>query len=193
MIATARTMSRAARAAAAALALTMLVPKPVALGQSENPLVPLVDAVAQRLQVVEPVVAFKYLNGGLIQDPARDQQVLAAAAAAAAERNIQPGYVTEVFRDQIDASLAIEYTRLAQWKFDPASAPAAAPDLAASRVRIDELNRQIVNEIAHDWDVLHSPTCTAELDAAKMTVVQTRAMDPLYRQAIDVATRNYCQ
>lgn len=188
-----RTSATTARAVVCALALTMLVPAPAAFGQPENPLVPLVDAAAQRLQVAEPVAASKYLDGGLIQDPAREQQVLDGVAAAAAERDIDPVYVTEVFRDQIDATVAIQYTRLAQWKFDPASAPAAAPDLTASRATIDGLNRQMVAEIADEWGILHSPMCIADLDAAKETVIQARGLDPLYRQAIDFATRRYCQ
>ena len=52
------------------------------------------------------------------------------------------------FRDQIDATVAIEYTRLAQWKFDPAVAPVDSPDLASSRGVIDALNREMVTLMA---------------------------------------------
>ncbi|MGZ8802531.1 MAG: chorismate mutase, partial [Mycobacterium sp.] len=130
---------------------------------------------------------------GLIEDPAREQQVLDAVANDATNRQIDPGYVRAAFRDQIDATVAIEYTRLAQWKFDPASAPADAPDLSSSRETIDGFNREIVSRMADEWQVLHSPTCVAELDVAKAVVGQARALDPLYRQAIDFATRNYCR
>ncbi|WP_159233464.1 chorismate mutase [Mycolicibacterium vanbaalenii] len=176
--------------ATAALALLVV---PVAHGQPENPLVPLVDAAAQRLQVAEPVAASKLLTGGLIEDPAREQQVLDSVAADATDRQIDPAYVTSAFRDQIDATVAIEYTRLAQWKFDPASAPVQAPDLASSRATIDGLNRTMVTEMAAEWAVLHSSTCPADLDAAKTAVTEARSLDPVYRQAIDFATRHYCR
>lgn len=176
-----------------ALGLMMLVPVRPADGQPESPLVPLVDAAAQRLQVAEPVAASKFQLGGPIQDPEREQKVLDAVARDATNHNIDPGYVTTVFRDQIDATVAIQYTRLAQWTFDPASAPIDAPDLASSRATIDGLNRTMVAEIADEWDVLRSPMCAAQLDTAKAIVSQARAMDPLYRQAIDFATRNYCR
>ena len=166
---------------------------PAAYGQPESPLVPLVDAAAQRLQVAEPVAASKFLTGGLIEDPAREQQVLDAVATDATSRQLDPAYVRTAFRDQIDATVAIQYTRLAQWKFDPASAPVDAPDLSSSRATIDGLNQQMVTQMADDWQVLHSPACVADLDAAKATVAQARALDPLYRQAVDVATRNYCR
>lgn len=110
----------------------------------------------------------------------------------AASRQVDPSYVSAVFRDQIDATVAIQYTRLAQWKLDPASAPITAPDLSSSRAAIDELNQTMVSEMADVWDVLHSPMCAADLEAAKAVVVQARALDPLYRQALDFATGNYC-
>ncbi len=175
-----------------ALSLAVMI-APAAYGQPENPLIPLVDAAAQRLQVAEPVAASKLLEGGLVQDPAREQQVLDAVAAAAAERNIDPAYVTSIFRDQIDATVAIEYSRLSQWKLDPASAPRDAPDLSSSRATIDGLNQTMVTEMADEWQVLHSPTCVADLDAAKNAVTQAHALDPLYRQAVDFVTRNYCR
>lgn len=180
-------------AAGVAFGLALLVPNTSAVAQPENPLVHLVDAAAQRLQVAEPVAASKLQTGGPIQDPQREQQVLDAVAHHATTRQIDPDYVTAVFRDQIDATVAIEYTRLAQWKFDPASAPVGAPDLATSRATIDGLNRVMVAEMADEWDVLHSPVCVADLEAAKAVVIHARALDPLYRQAIDLATRNYCR
>ena len=139
------------------------------------------------------VAASKFLDGGLIEDPTREQQVLDAVAGEATDRDIDPAYVTTVFRDQIDATTAIQYTRLAQWKFDPAVAPVDAPDLSASRSTIDGLNRTMVTEMADEWQVLHSPMCRADLDAAKVAVIHARGLDPLYRQAVDFATRNYCR
>ncbi|MDY6999702.1 MAG: chorismate mutase [Actinomycetota bacterium] len=177
-------------ALAAALAILLSAP---AHAQPQNPLLPLVDAATERLQVADPVAAAKLHNGGLIQDPEREQQVLDAVAAEAAARQIDPGYVTAAFRDQIDATVAVEYRRLADWKLDPASAPAGAPDLASSRQTIDALNRVMVAEMAEEWALLHSPACGGELDAARAAVAQDRALDPLYRQALDFATRSYCR
>ena len=39
-------------------------------------ILPLVDAAAERLQIADPVAAAKLHDGGLIQDPVREQQVL---------------------------------------------------------------------------------------------------------------------
>ena len=50
----------------------------------------------------------------------------------------------------------------------------------------------MVTEIAQDWAVLQGPDCDGALGAAKSEVAQRRGLDPLYRQALDVATRSYC-
>ena len=172
-------------------ALALLL-SPGAAAQPPNPLLPLVDAATERLQIADPVAAAKLHTGGLIEDPVREQQVLDAVAAEARERQVDAGYVTAAFRDQIDATVAVEYARLAGWKLAPASAPLDAPDLAASRAAIDELNRRMVAAMADGWPVLQSPSCPAELDAARDAVAQARGLDPLYRQALDFATRSYC-
>jgi chorismate mutase len=157
-----------------------------------NPLFDLVDAAVQRLQTAEPVAAVKWQTNGSIEDPPRVAQVLAAVTADASGRGIDPGYVSAVFTDQINATEAIEYTRFAQWKLDPGSAPTAPPDLAASRDAIDGLNREMVGQIALHWQLLHSPECAVDLDGAKAAVAGARNLDPFYRQTISSSTRSYC-
>ena len=106
--------------------------------RSHQPLTALVDAAAQRLQVAEPVAALKWHAHGAIEDPARVQQELAKLGAEATAEHVDPDYVTRVFGDQIDATEAIEYSRFAELEAEPDGAPAAAPDLSASRSAIDE-------------------------------------------------------
>ena len=105
-----------------------------------SPLQALVDAAAQRLQTADPVAASKFRTGGQVDDPQREQQVIDAVTADAALAHIDAGYVHDVFRNQIDATDSLEHSRFAQWKLDPASAPASGPDLSASRATIDTLN-----------------------------------------------------
>ena len=155
-------------------------------------LLELVDAAAQRLQTADPVAASKWLGGGPITDPARVEQVLTAVSRQAESAGVPADYVIGVFTDQIDATEAIQYNRFSWWKFDPSAAPVTAPDLSASRALIDELNHRMVTEIAEDWPLLTAPDCAAALSTAKSTVAQSRSLDPLYRQALDVATRSYC-
>jgi chorismate mutase len=171
----------------------MAVVSPVhASADNPNPLVELVDAAAQRLQTADPVAAFKWVSNGSVNDPARVQQVLAAVTADATANRIDADYVERVFTDQIDATEAVEYSRFAQWKLDPAGAPTVAPDLSASRSTIDALNRRMVGEIASQWDLLHSPSCRSEIDDANNAVTDARRLDALYRQTLSFASRSYC-
>lgn len=157
-----------------------------------EPLYDLVDAAAQRLQTADPVAASKWLSGGPITDPGRVAQVLAQVSSEAETGGVPKDYVTTVFTDQINATEAIQYSRFAGWKFDPATAPVTAPDLSASRAAIDTLNHRMVDQIALQWPVLHSPDCVTDLADAKAVVTAARGFDDLYRVALDVATRSYC-
>jgi chorismate mutase len=158
-----------------------------------NPLLELVDAATQRLQTADPVAASKWKTAGSIEDPQRVDQVLAAVSTAANRKGVDAGYVRRIFTDQIDATEAIEYTRFAQWKLDPGSAPSVAPDLSSSRTIIDRLNSEMVKQIAMHWPVLRSPDCTATLDDARTAIVQSRMLDPLYQQALSFSTHSYCR
>ena len=163
-----------------------------ARGDDANPLLELVDAATQRLQTAEPVAASKWMTGGSIEDPQRVDQVLAAVSADATGRGVGVDYVGRLFSDQIDATESIEYTRFAQWKLDPKSAPGVAPNLAASRAIIDRLNTEMVEQVALHWSVLRSPDCAGTLDDAKSAVAGARALDPLYQQALAFSTHSYC-
>lgn len=156
------------------------------------PLHRLVDTAAQRLAVADPVAASKWLDGGPITDPQRANQVLDAVGDDARAHGVDADYVRAVFRNQIDATEGIEYTRFAQWKFDTALAPTEAPRLADSRATIDGLNKVMVEEIALQWNTLHGPGCTADLTAARDAVAADRRLDPLYTQALAAATQSYC-
>lgn len=119
--------------------------------------------------------------------------MLATVAGDAEAAGVPTDFVTMVFTDQINATEAVQYNRFSWWKFDPAAAPSSAPDLSSSRVVIDELNHRMVTEIARQWPALSAPDCPARLADAKSAVAGDRALDPLYRQALDVATHSYCE
>ncbi|MCP9271734.1 chorismate mutase [Mycolicibacterium arenosum] len=173
-------------------ALLLIAGAPAAHADDDNPLHLLVDTAAQRLQTADPVAAYKWVNGGSIEDPARVAQVLDTVGADASNRGIDPAYVREAFENQIHATEGVQYILFGHWKFVPAAAPASAPDLAESRTAIDGFNKSMVAEMAAQWGVLHGPTCPAALDAAKRTVAAERGLDPLKVDALAVATASYC-
>lgn len=176
-----------------AVTAAVLVSAAPAHGDPGNPLTPLVDAAAQRLKTADPVAAYKYRTGGAVDDHKREQQVIDTVRAAAEAAHIDPSYVAGVFSDQINATSSVEHTRFAQWKIDPGSAPAVAPDLAESRTTIDRLNQTMVQELAAQWSELHSPGCGVDLTDAVQGVVASRALGPDYQAALSYATHSYCR
>ncbi|WP_084223354.1 chorismate mutase [Mycolicibacterium holsaticum] len=185
-------MTLARVAAFLLVTLRVSVCQVTASAEPVSPLYRLVDSAAQRLATADPVAAAKWLRGGAITDRQRADAVLDAVAADATARGIDSGYVRRIFADQIDATEGVEYIRFGHWKFDPATAPTTAPDLSQSRSQIDGYNRTMVEEIAQQWNWLHGPDCTAVLTDTTAAVAQARQLDPLYRQALSAATRNYC-
>ena len=177
----------------AALLFALSATAPASYAEVPGPLFTLVDAAAQRLQTADAVAASKWTTGGPIEDPARERQVIDAVTAVAKEKGVDPLYVERAFRDQIDATVAVEYALFSEWKMDPAKAPTVAPNLSESRGAIDALNQTMVAEVAAQWEWLRSSTCATELEAARTAVVGERNLDPLYQRALAYATRSYCQ
>lgn len=157
-----------------------------------NPLFHLVDTAAARLQTAEPVAATKWVKGEVIEDTKRVVQVLDGVDADAAGHGLDEAYIRRLFTDQINATEAIEYTRFSQWKMDPGSAPTKAPDLSESRAAIDGFDQTMVTDLAANQGVLHGPNCAATLGDAKGAVIAARGLDPMYQQALNLATRQYC-
>lgn len=158
-----------------------------------NPLAALVDTAAQRLQVADPVAAYKWNTHGAVEDPVRVRQQLAKLGDDAVVAHIDRDYVTRVFADQIRATEAVEYSRFADWKLNPGDAPADSQDLAASRSAIDALSQAMLTQISVGWGALHSPLCAPQLDAARADTVRSRQLDDVYRRALWSATQSYCQ
>ena len=186
---------RAAQAVAmvlAAVAAMLLVGSKPSRADGTTPLAELVDAAAERLQIAEPVAAVKWSTRAAVEDPARVQQELEKLGADASAQRVDPGYVARVFTDQIHATEAIEYARFADWQRNPSDAPAAPPDLSASRSAIDGLNQTMLTQIVHEWDLLHSPACAPQLDTARNVVIRSRRLDTLYQQALSSAIESYC-
>ena len=184
--------SSALRAGTALAILLGALSTTPARADSTSALIELVDAAGQRLQIAEPVAAFKWNTHGALEDPGRVQQEVSTLSAEAASKHVDPDYVTRAFGDQISATEAIEYQRFADWKLNPSGAPAGPPDLAASRSAIDGLNQTMLTQIAANWDLLRSPQCPGQLDAARHDVVQARHLDSLYQRALSTATQSYC-
>ncbi|AHH14876.1 putative chorismate mutase [Nocardia nova SH22a] len=164
----------------------------------ESELSPLVDAVLRRLDTADAVAAAKWESSQVtgqppvVDDPAREAQVYDAMAAAGARSGLPQDWVRQVFTGQIEANKTVQYGLLAGWRFDPAAVPATGPGLAAVRPIIDQVNGEILDQLAAQRAVLTGPDCAQRLASAVFPVLTSGRVDALHGAALVRATVTLC-
>ncbi|PPJ22442.1 gamma subclass chorismate mutase AroQ [Nocardia nova] len=168
-------------------------------GEGRSTLSPLVELVLRRLNTADAVAAAKWTASQrtgqppVVDDPAREAQVYDAMAAAGTRSGLPQEWVRQVFTGQIEANKTVQYGLLARWRFDPAVAPAPdASDLAAVRPVIDEVNDEILNQLASHRTVLSAPDCAQQLAAAAFPVLTSGRVDALHGAALVRAAVTLC-
>ncbi|MFF0456338.1 chorismate mutase [Nocardia africana] len=167
--------------------------------EGSSVLSPLVELVLRRLNTADAVAAAKWTASQrtgeppVVDDPAREAQVYDAMAAAGTRSGLPQDWVRQVFTGQIEANKTVQYGLLTRWRFDPAAAPAPdASDLAAVRPVIDEVNGEILNQLAAHRAVLSAPDCAERLAAAVFPVLTSGRVDALHGAALVRATVTLC-
>lgn len=158
-----------------------------------DPLQPLVELTLQRLNTGDAVAAAKWGTTAPIDDPAREAQVYDAMAELGAEHGLSPEWVRSVFSGQIEANKVVQRGLHTLWRFDPAAAPVAKPDLAAVRPEIDRVNVAIVDQLAVHRDTLSGPQCAVDLSRSVFGVVTSGRADPLHQAALVRAAVALCR
>lgn len=131
----------------------------------------LIDAIAARLVAGEEVAAYKAANGLAISDPAREAEVITAAAASAAAHGVDEDLVRSVVTDQITASKIVQEGFQRLWA--TGSPAPTSPSLDHARSVISSATATIVSELGA------GPTCPTP--AADLT----RLSDELQQLGLD--------
>ncbi|TSD98642.1 chorismate mutase [Gordonia rubripertincta] len=173
-------------------ATAMLVAPPLSTAAPAPALTGLTDAIAGRLALADTVAASKWASGAPIDDPAREQVVLDTVSQLALARNLDPAYVRNVFRDQIEASKTVQRGLFARWGLPGQTAPPATPDLGPVRAAINEFNVAIVDELADSRDVVTTLSCPPELAVASSQSAAAARFDPLHVAALVQAGASVC-
>ncbi|WP_028936276.1 chorismate mutase [Pseudonocardia spinosispora] len=165
---------------------------PVSATTDHSPLEPLVELSVSRIKTADEVSAAKFGTPSPIDDPAREQQVIAAASAKAQTMQISPEEVTRFFRDQIEANKVVQRGLYQQWTSHPDQRPGTKPDLATVvRPELDRLTDQIMDSLKATVPARHAGAgCTSALRRA--TEEAGRHLDQLHQQALTVATGSVC-
>lgn len=155
-------------------------------------LVGLTGAMADRIALADTVAESKWASGAAIDDPAREQVVLDSVTQLAVERELDPAYVRAVFRDQIEASKTVQRGLFALWSLPGAQPPSGSPDLGPVRTAINQLNVEIVDELAEQSGTLASGGCLPALARSTVTVIGTDRLDPLHITGLVQAEQSVC-
>ncbi|MEU6390431.1 chorismate mutase [Streptomyces sp. NPDC046939] len=154
---------------------------------------PLTDLVIERLRVSDDVAASKYGTDSPIEDPVREEQVLAQVRRKAEAAGVDPGAATAFFRDQITASKSVQRGLFERWAAHPEEAPTERPDLARIRERLDGLTTALLRELKETERVRERPvTCAVRLALAGGSGAAREHLDGLHRQALRTATGSVC-
>jgi chorismate mutase len=154
---------------------------------------PLTDLVIDRLLVSDDVAASKFGTDSPIDDPAREQQVLKQVQEQAGALGLNPDTAVAFFQDQITASKTVQRGLFARWSTHPDEAPTERPDLAQIRTRLDQLTKDLLQELKATEKLRNKPVpCSAQLALSTGTGAMRERLDTLHRKALRTATHSVC-
>jgi chorismate mutase len=152
----------------------------------------LTGAISDRLALADTVAASKWVSGAPIDDPVREQVVLDSVSQLAVERGLDPMYVRTVFRDQIEASKTVQRGLFFVWSLPGQTPPPGSPDLGPVRTAINELNVEIVDNLAAQRTLLAGPACYAAIFASTAHTIGADHLDPLHVTGLIQAQFSVC-
>ena len=113
--------------------------------------------IKERLSVMTDVARSKWNNGSAIEDPVREQQLLADVGVKAQTLGISAEWAQHFFRLQIEAAKEVQYCLFAQWTAAGQKPFPAVQDLrTVIRPRLDRLTVQLLQELSRQWPELLS-------------------------------------
>jgi chorismate mutase len=129
-----------------------------------NKLQPLGETSARRLAIAHQVALAKWDSQAPIEDAAREAQVITAAVRDGKSRGLDPAFVSHFFTAQIEANKLVQYSLLANWHRVGKAPAAHGPINLATTIRseLDQLQRELVRELADAAAIRTSPACRAD-------------------------------
>jgi chorismate mutase len=109
---------------------------------------PLVETSARRLSLAQEVAFAKWKTGTAVEDPPREEHVIASAVSEGKTEGLDPAVVSRFFRAQIEANKVVQSSLLSTWHRVGKAPDHQAKDLATTiRPQLDEIQKQLVEEL----------------------------------------------
>jgi chorismate mutase len=145
---------------------------------------PLVETSARRLGLAQDVAFAKWETGAAVEDPAREQHVIASAVSEGKTEGLDPAVVSRFFRAQIEANKAVQTSLLSAWHTAGKAPEHQAKDLAATiRPQLDEIQKQLIEELVTTAPVRAGSACRLDLAAAVSEYLKTHQVHAVDVQA----------
>jgi chorismate mutase len=142
---------------------------------------PLVETSARRLNLAQEVAFAKWDNGTAVEDPPREEHVIASAVTEGKTEGLDPALVSRFFRAQIEANKVVQSSLLSSWHEAGKAPNHQAKDLTTTiRPQLDAIQKQLIEELVSTAPVRDSSTCRLDLGKAVsgyLTAHQLRAAD----------------
>ncbi|CAD0351963.1 gamma subclass chorismate mutase AroQ [Xanthomonas hortorum pv. cynarae] len=142
--------------------------------RSQPPLDPLLDRIVQRNAIGDAVAL----------QSVRDQ---------AAAHGLDAEDAARFFAAQIEANKAVQYALLNHWRERGRAPDTARPDLATLRVRLDQLQGQLLDALADVAPLRAAPQCPASTARAAAHYAAQWQLDALHRAALVRSLGDFCR
>jgi chorismate mutase len=128
---------------------------------------PLVETSARRLDLAQEVAFAKWDSGTAVEDPPREEHVIASAVTEGKAEGVDPAVASRFFRAQIEANKAVQSSLLSAWHKAGKAPDHQTKDLATTiRPQLDEIQTQLIEELVSTAPVRAGSTCRLDLGRA---------------------------
>jgi chorismate mutase len=149
-----------------------------------NQLQPLVETSARRLNLAQEVAFAKWENGTAVEDPPREEHVIASAVNEGKTEGLDPAVISRFFRAQIEANKVVQSSLLSTWHRVGKAPDHQTKDLTTTiRPQLDEIQKQLIEELVSTALVRASSTCRLDLSAAVSGYLTTHQLSAVDVQA----------
>jgi chorismate mutase len=163
--------------------------------ETDNPLRPLVEASAQRLQIAEKVALAKWYSGARVEDASREGEVIQKAVKDSESTDLESTQVEEFFKAQIEANKLIQYSLLAEWQREGRGPEHTRADLVKEiRPQLDEIEKRLIQELKQSVAARSAKTCPVNVAKAVGEYLDFRNLKADSREgvALDRAMATAC-
>ena len=152
-------------------------------------LAPLLNSIAERLEIADQVALSKWDSHKPVEDKKREQEVIASVASQAPSYKLDPAAAEQFFSAQIEANKLVQYTHLSDWQFLGKAPDDPRPDLVKQiRPRLDQLQKTLLQQLADFTPQRTDPQCPQWVTQA----VHEPQNDPMRQLAMIRATAELC-